>query len=118
MAMMTIEEKLRVPLDAEEESLGRGFNGFNDAVRSPRAGMERRRDGFNGLVMGTVDAHGARLDDPMQEALGSDSYRMTKLRCRSRLAVLQRIRPLRFDVLIQAAAECHIERLHPAADPE
>ncbi len=82
MAMMTIEEKLRVPLDAEEESLGRRFNGFNDAVRSPRAGMQRRRDYFDRLVMRAVDAHRCGLDDPMEQALGSDADGMTEPSCR------------------------------------
>src|SRR5690348_11905228 len=43
---------------------------------------------------------------------------MTELRGGCRLAVAKRVRPLRVDVLVEASAERHVERLHPAADAE
>src|SRR5512134_1436357 len=43
---------------------------------------------------------------------------MAELRCLSRLAMSKRMRPLRIDVLIQAATEGDVERLHTSADAQ
>src|ERR1044072_4546592 len=92
MAIVTVEEKFRMPLDAEQEPLGGGFNGFDDAIRCPCTGLERWGDILDRLMMGAVDAHGPDLDDPMQEAFRSDLHRMTEPRRRGRLAGLKLMR--------------------------
>ena len=48
---VTFEEKLRMPLDAKEESVAGGFDRLNDAIRGDRARDQRRGNGFHGLVV-------------------------------------------------------------------
>ena len=47
MVVVTVEEKFRVPLNAEKEPLGRRFNGLDDAVRGQGAGDQ---DGATSLT--------------------------------------------------------------------
>jgi hypothetical protein len=46
-----VEEKLRVPLDAEKEAMCRRFDRLYDTIGSQSAGDQRWRDGFDGLMV-------------------------------------------------------------------
>ena len=118
MKTVMIEKKFRVPLNAQQKPLGGRFNRFDDAVRRHGAGVQRRGHVLHRLMMRTVHTRSSGLDDPPEEALWSDLHRMAQLCRRRRLSVLQRMRSLRVDVLVGAAAERHIQRLHAAADTE
>src|SRR5512146_1121248 len=90
MQAVPLEEKFRMPLDAQEETLCRRFNGLHDAVLGDRAGDQRWCDVFDGLMMRTIYAHGDGLDDSAQQAAGGDADGMAELCRRVRLPMLER----------------------------
>ena len=61
--------------------MSRGFNGLNDPIWSNRSDLEGRRDGFDGLVVRTINRNAWPLGDPPKQAFG---FNVNLMSCFSR----------------------------------
>ncbi len=68
-----------MPLDTQKEPVVRGFDRFDDSVRSDRARDQRGRDGLDRLVVRAVDLHRRFRDDLPEEAAWCDLHRMGRM---------------------------------------
>lgn len=113
---MSLEEKLGVPLQPEEETVGGVLDGFDDSIGRHRRSDEDSSDGLHRLMMGTVDLHARASNDSPEEAPLGDRDAMGDPRGRSRLPVSQRATHLGGNILIKIAAAGHVHRLHASAN--
>ena len=105
-----------VPLHADHELVAVGrLDGLDDAVGRPRDGPQALAELVDRLMVEGVDLDLERPDDLGEAAVGVDPHRVGL-----DLGVLPlAVRDLaRAEVLVQAAAARHVQRLHPAADRE
>jgi hypothetical protein len=113
---MPVEKKLRVPLDAEKKAVGRRFDCLHNTIAGQGAGDQRRRDGFDRLMVRTIHPHRPRSHNASKQATGCDGDGVTEIRRWSSLPMLARCRDLRCNILKQTAAAGDIHSLHAATD--
>jgi hypothetical protein len=118
MRLMAFIQKLRVPLHAEEECVGRRFNGFDHAIRGDCADGQARGHLLDRLMMGAVDPNDLFSGNALKEAVGRHANRMTQAGSRHRRPMPERRGDLRRNVLDECASKGHVDGLHAAADTQ
>jgi hypothetical protein len=118
MERIAVEQKLRVPLDAKEEAVGRRFDCLHDTIGRQGAGNQRRGDGFDRLMVRTIHFHRQGSHNAAKQAARCHGDRVTEIGRLGSLPMLERSRNLRWDILKQTAAARYIDRLHTPANAE
>src|SRR5262249_39883761 len=115
---VAVDEEFRMPLNAEDESVRGALDAFHDAVLGGRADDEVFTRRLHRLVMGGIDFQARLADDLAQFRVRVNRNHVPAAVLDRRALVLDAVRVLRVDVLIQRAAEGHVDRLCAAADSE
>lgn len=69
-----VNERLRMPLDAQQERLAASFDALDHAVLRPRDRVQAASEAGDALVMERVDGDAARSEDARQVAAGGDAH--------------------------------------------
>ena len=112
------EQKLRMPLDAQDKGLFWHILGFDKAVRRYRTYFEARRTFPDCLMMETVYRKGTESGNLGQQAIRSDRYRMYRLLTGGYLAVLDLRICHQSDILINISSKSDIDGLKSPAYTE
>ena len=115
---VALHQILRVPLDGVEVP-ARGLHPLHHAVGRRGGDGEPRGRGPDGLVMVAVDGQGFLPQQPLQQRPGLQLHPMGQLAADGHiLGVAQGAGMLGRQILVQRAAEAHVQKLHAPADAE
>ena len=110
-----VEEKLRMPLYAQKESMAWRLDRLDDSIRGSRTGHEGRCDGLDRLVMRAVDLDAGLPDHPAEHAGRCNRDGMRQPGGWRDLAVRKGVLRLGPVILKEGTPERHVHGLHPPA---
>ena len=109
---------LRVPLDPQDKPAARKLDRLDHPVRGVGRGGEAARDLLDRLMVSAVDPEPSAAEDGVEPALRLDLDPVPGKACRQGGLMAKRAPALPRQILVERAAERHIEELHSSAHPQ
>lgn len=114
-----VPKALRMPLHSNAEAACRALGGLNDLIGAPCSGDKRVRDGLHGLMVMRIGEELCRTEDMVELTAFLHGNKMRHFLGWLRLLMnKRRAGLLRRQILIQCAAQRHIQHLNTAANAQ